>query len=120
MGDKLSVWLPEDHGSAVGRMDFAAQVLERQSLSVADVVGHARRAHQPAVVHSGAQPPVLVIALALQSLRLFHLPAEFEHQRVRHHLSRLAPCAPVLGLAPAEPRHGHVHTCFLVTLGLER
>lgn len=105
---------PLNYRSTVWRWHFITQLLKAQSLSLTDVVWTAGGADEPAVVHATFQPPVFIVALPLQPLGLFHLPAQLQHQGVRHHFRRLASWAPMIRLAPAEPRHAASFSCSLL------
>lgn len=94
---------------AAGRGHLGAEVLQAEPLSSADAVGGARRAGQPAVVHSSLEAPVFILPLLLLPLRLLQLPVELQHQGVCDHVGRVPSGAPVIGLIPAEPGgHGPV------------
>lgn len=100
-----------------GWWHLGAEVLQTEPLPGADVVGGARRAGQPAVVHSGLEAPVFVFPLFLLLLRLLQLPAELQHQGVRDHFGWVPPGTPVIRLIPAEPG-GHglgLHHSALMT-----
>ena len=88
-------------------MYFGAEVLQAQPLSCGDVEGAAGGVDQPAVVHSCLHPPVLVLPLPLLPPGLLQLPAQLQHQCVGHHVSRVPPGGPVVGLTPVKPR-GHL------------
>ena len=103
------VSLLEYDQAAAGRWHLGAEVLQAQPLPGADAEGGARRAGQPAVVHSGLEASVLDLPLSLQPLRLLQLPAELHHQCVGHHVRRVPLGAAVIRLIPAEPGgHGLV------------
>lgn len=61
--------LEHNHATA-GRGDLGAEFLQAELFPSADVVGGARRAGQPAVVHSGLEALVLILPLSLLPLRL--------------------------------------------------
>ncbi len=97
------VFLLEYDQAAAGWRNLGAEVLQAQLLPGADAVGGARRAGQPAVVHSGLEAAVLIVPLPLLPFSLLQLPAELQHQGVSDNISRVPLGAPVIRLIPAEP-----------------
>lgn len=67
---QLDVSLLEYDQPAAGRGHLGTEVLQAEPLSSADAVRWARRADQPAVVHSSLEAPVFILSFFVQPLRL--------------------------------------------------